>query len=1472
MADSNFQFSVSADTSAAERSLSAITKQFAKLETEASKPLNIRATITLEMPAQGLMESYAAAMKADMQQMLTRAGEIKYESVGTRAYKNLASDIDDATASMQMGAKEAERLKGAIIGRYAEEERALKSGEALGRRIQEERAQGARDAQKAAEIRLARTLEYERNLEDFQRQKNANEQRWIAQSFSMNAAKDRANQAALDEQINAMPRLRYALYDVANVTQLLSQQTLGAAVAAVQMAADYESAFTAVQRTTGAFGAELETLRGELLQLATEIPVSFSEISQIATLGAQLGVASKDIATFTENVAMFSAVTNVGTTQTAESFGALGELLDIGAGQFANLGSAIAYAGVNAVATETEILSVSTAIAGVASNAGLSAQYTIGLATALASLRVPAEQSRGALTRVFQEISRAALEGGAPIAEFARVIGTTKQEAQQLANTDIEKFFSMFLEGLSQMDATQMTASLDKMRLSDIRVTNTLARLSDNMNVVADSMSNVESAYQSGTFQSESFGKVADDLNSKLAILVNTFNELAANAGAGLADFIKPIVDGISGALNTLNDFGKTEFGKGFLTVAASIAAAVGTILAVVSAAALAYAGILALRTAFIGLSVEAIGANATMMTFMGTVLKVPGYTGTAAGAFLGLGKAMFTMANMAKLAGSALNTIAVFAVINAGMQIATEAFKQYEEAQKSAAQKTQEFAAAYFGEQATGGLSEALIKDVESGNKAIQEISVTYEKSTTQAKGYIQQIENITGSQIQLNERTQETTKSIREQSIAYGELAQDALANILANNAGFQDLFKPGGALDVTGASGRDFAEAILGDPVNGGRQYIKTLTQTISAESGVAVETLAAAVDLKGRGFGVNIDVLNQIAAGMGITTEEADKLLQGLVDMGMAADATAAQMTTAATAAAATGAVFDATGQSVEDMAAKFEGFLNDLNSKAEANEAFISSMDDLSTSIQNNGTSFDNMTSGGIANLGALSQALQSAVSAAEAMGIGAAGTIGQVFANLAQQGIETNALLQQVAANGQAVAANAISAAMAGSYAGLTASFNAMKSASGGAGKAAGDAAKKVRTLTDYANDLSTVFKRAFEIRFSAAQDLDKITKAWRGIGEAISDARQQIQDINADINTLNADAQKLTADRSLQEYFLVIAEGYGDTLRAQEIRAEIAKIDAELAKKTTELATKNTALQKAQNKTNKTLIGNSDAAIENRAEITGLVSDYQDYIKALAASGASQDQLRAATNQAKADFYAQATALGYNSAELDTYAKAFDDVTIAINNVPRNITVTADTNPALQALNELNARANAASANRTMSLGVSVDYSAMAKFARGADLLSRITEAQGDLADFVKKYGSNWGYVRNKTAQISAWKDQLNSGNFASGGYTGAGGKYEVAGIVHRGEYVIPKEQVNQVTQKPYFMEQPRSFAQGGYVGGGSSPSSMIVELSPYDRKLLAQAGNVQLRLDGKVVAQNTNANNMMAAQRGSN
>lgn len=55
------------------------------------------------------------------------------------------------------------------------------------------------------------------------------------------------------------------------------------------------------------------------------------------------------------------------------------------------------------------------------------------------------------------------------------------------------------------------------------------------------------------------------------------------------------------------------------------------------------------------------------------------------------------------------------------------------------------------------------------------------------------------------------------------------------------------------------------------------------------------------------------------------------------------------------------------------------------------------------------------------------------------------------------------------------------------------------------------------------------------------------------------------------------------------------------------------------------------------------------------------------------------------------------------------------------------------------------------------------------------------------------------------KVVNASTLADLLyREGWYADGGYTGAGGKNEVAGIVHKGEYVLPQEMVDQTTGTP--------------------------------------------------------------------
>ncbi|PDT66392.1 hypothetical protein CO683_27010 [Bradyrhizobium ottawaense] len=74
-----------------------------------------------------------------------------------------------------------------------------------------------------------------------------------------------------------------------------------------------------------------------------------------------------------------------------------------------------------------------------------------------------------------------------------------------------------------------------------------------------------------------------------------------------------------------------------------------------------------------------------------------------------------------------------------------------------------------------------------------------------------------------------------------------------------------------------------------------------------------------------------------------------------------------------------------------------------------------------------------------------------------------------------------------------------------------------------------------------------------------------------------------------------------------------------------------------------------------------------------------------------------------------------------------------------------------------------------------------------------------------------------NYGQVANATG-LGAGTGGLSFPMFANGGFTGSGGKFEPAGIVHKGEYVVPAATVRRVGLPA--LESLRGYADGGLVG----------------------------------------------------
>lgn len=1254
----------------------------------------------------------------------------------------------------------------------AQEENRLMNARIASRKKQEAAAAQAAAKETAEANKRAAAEEKARSREAAAAEKAAQREAAAAEKAAAAEAKAMQNTESLNAQ-------RYALYEVAGAYGAVTAGLGALGGAAVRAFTEMESGFTKVERTSGLYGAAFAPLEDDLLQLARTIPTVTSEIQDLASRGAQMGIAADNVSDFTETMAKFIATSpEVDVNSVAESFGRLSNLT--GSKDFEALASAIAQVGVNSAATDAQIIKTTEGVARAGAAFGFSADRIIGLSAAMASLGVQPEAARGILNQFINTVELGAAQVTDDMQVMAAQMGMTAEAATQLWKSDPAMFIASLSKGLTS--AGSLTLALRDMGVTGQRIqplfaalTNDFRNNADISTVLAKALADANQGFRERTELDRQYAPIADDLASKQIILANSLKEMAYNITGLFGPALKGVVDVLTTVVQAISDFTSNPVGAWVMKTVGTLTALVAVYTALRTAVALALAMQIAFNTA--------TGSNVASGLLGSLKALITGFGGTA-----------------------------------------------------------------------------------------------------TAAAG---------------------ATTAVGKLSTAFKTL---------------------GKATVVIGA--------------------IQLLVSALSDIPGTAVNV---------------------------------GKVLSWL------------------------GGVFDAIQRKLGAFAGAFTGIFGLVNMVGKATG------------------------NGGFSKWGKDLQAWGEAAKKSDESASGLNSTL---------SGLEI-------------------------AYGGVEGAAGGASDAIEGSGGAADSASAKIRTLMDYANDLSSVMGRAFDIRFSGQQSADTILKTFSDMRKAAAEAADRVAALRQEIASLNADLGVLQSDINTQEYFLSIAVEYGDTQRAEAIQANLAKLQSDLAGKQGDLRKKQDELTAAQEANNKTLVGSSDAAVANREAITGLVSAYQAQITALAQSGASQEELRRKTAELRDDFIRQATQMGYNREELRKYEAGFDDAAFAINNIPRNVTIDIDANPAMTALRELQAQAESTMGSMgggggggfgggglggldeglfdaitpeeafasgdaagsswfdgiskwiseaitnvklgwgdmtsgigdafnnalvaigewftnlptnissfvttagdevwkflfetlpynlglglgkvvlwlqelpaniaafateagtkawnfmTVSLPTSLEngFKEISKWFGSlpgklqakvteiapkiwnklADIGTSLSSAVDAIARWFQNLPSNiWNAVKNAASSIwsnftAGFSDGASrtsssgrsggSADFASGGYTGNGPKYEPAGIVHRGEYVIPKYMVNQSTGLPYAdalgklvkgSPSPAGYANGGYVSRSSGDFG-VVDLSASSIQAIAQAVPQYLVMDGKMVgeavSQQYAANNRVGA-----
>lgn len=1332
-------------------------------------------------------------------------------------------------------------------------------------------------------------------------------QRSMAEDRSARAT-ERAHKATMSQSGSTsqlagnLPRLRYALYDVSSSLAIMGAAMVGASVAAAAVAISMDRAFADVQRTSGATGDAVDVLRGNLESLFATMPASWGAITQIATLAGQLGVAEQNIARFTNLVVKFSATTDVTAEASATAFGRLSALLDVASKDYERLGSSILNVGVNSVATESQIISISSQIASIGSLSGLSADEVFGLSAALASVGTQPELARGTVTRVFTLIESAIADGGDALETFGQVAGVSGQQFAAAWRDNATGALTQFAAGLNELGTGGVTVLKD-LGINGVRDIPVMLKLAQNTDLLAKALEDAKVGWDEGSALQDQYSIISSTVAEKITVLVNNF-QLLVSSIADSTGALGWLIDGAIGLLGAFNNLVNNPVGSTIFAIVGGMTALGGVVALVTS-----------LMLRFLGSTAAAATA---LKEFQRSELGAASGGSVLAASLQMVGLSAGRAQTAASLLTTGLKAMSVVSLALVGIQLADWLAD---------------------GARELSGFKVSLdeVTNLLKGEDFMGALEATIGKSG----GFRNTVNSLFGAGQDTSDLLEEAAK------IGYDWGAQ---FNYGMNKA-FSDIPLVGGIVDW-----------FEGDADKGIEELDQALADLLNTGDVDAYLTAINGVRGRFKDLGGDVGWLNQQLTKSSEAWHNA--VASGTVAEAM--EARAQEVKAAAEEIATASDVLDGVG--------------------TDAMIGLQESLFALGESLGENGQAFGLYTQAGIANMKALNS-VTSAV--AEASGNDAALTaanLGALYDYLTKKGLisaeAAMAMKQQIdilTASAGGKSALPMPTFQPINFDAITQGVDSYRAAQEKSTKAteqntaAEEANKKAkeelqkqidansdrmdwlntqiekqnkileqtkRTTQDYADDVSDLFGQFFDFASAGVYALQGIKDAWDNIAQAqqpVEDAMERLKDAQDDLTDArqkyNETVSGLKADRVVLQYQLQVAEKYGDTVRAAELRAQLGENTAKAAQAEKALADAQKEVAKAQRELAAEKQEKKNAT--NNAALMDVVGSYVDYLGVLTQAGKITGKNSPALKKQIEDFKKQAREAGFSNKQIEEGVSILQQYGAAAGTVPNW---------------EINTGFKYGKSGMLTAKGLQGAMNASLKN-WALDNKEFLLQAGWKLPGWAKSYGGNdfqkwWNDQRtafNRKNQLTGWlnlrrrndaafqkyKRELDAFNavpanknaninysssgsaappdlaaqreaaflkwynqqpnrelistrfltlpkavqetwdwtkpFAMGGYTGNGGKYEPKGIVHGGEYVVPKHMVNQSTGLPYAGALASlsagsggsSYATGGFVG---NTGPMMVELSPYDRALLRQAGQNSIVMDtGTLVGQTT-------------
>ncbi|OFY87826.1 MAG: phage tail tape measure protein [Bacteroidetes bacterium RIFCSPLOWO2_12_FULL_35_15] len=293
----------------------------------------------------------------------------------------------------------------------------------------------------------------------------------------------------------------------------------------IKQNSELSDSFADIRKTTGMTEVEVKRLNNAFSQMNTR--TSTKELRNIAIAAGQLGIAKKDVLSFTaatdKLVVALGDEFQGGAEQVTKEMGALRNIFtdmksDNISEDMLHIGNAINELASSGAATGPVVSDFANRIGGVGINLGLTSGQVLGLSATLQELNVSTERGGTAVSKILMKMTQ-------DTDKFAKVAGMSTKEFTDLVNKDLYGAFVKVAEGSKKggTSATEFSHILDALGVDGAGASEVFAKLGSNTKLLQEkvdmanvSLQGTDSIMNEFNIKNDTFGAKIDKIGKSL--------------------------------------------------------------------------------------------------------------------------------------------------------------------------------------------------------------------------------------------------------------------------------------------------------------------------------------------------------------------------------------------------------------------------------------------------------------------------------------------------------------------------------------------------------------------------------------------------------------------------------------------------------------------------------------------------------------------------------------------------------------------------------------------------------------------------------------------------------------------------------------------------------------------------------------------------------------------------------------------